>query len=112
MASKESPEAIFGEITYTKAGTYEYHITETNDHVDGVSYDTTSHNVLVSVSKSTDATNKLSAVVKYDGMDSLTITNTFTPVYQSLSVSKNFNDWTKAHSFTFNLAAKDHAPMP
>ena len=112
MASKESPEAVFGEITYTKAGTYEYHITETNDHLDGVSYDTTSHNVLVSVSKSTDATNKLSAVVKYDGMDSLTITNTFTPVYQSLSVSKDFNDWTKAHSFTFNLAAKDHAPMP
>ena len=112
VASKESPEAVFGEITYTKAGTYEYHITETNDHLDGVSYDTTSHNVLVSVSKSTDATNKLSAVVKYDGMDSLTITNTFTPVYQSLSVSKDFNDWTKAHSFTFNLAAKDHAPMP
>lgn len=112
VASKESPEAVFGEITYTKAGTYEYHITETNDHLDGVSYDTTSHNVLVSVSKSTDATNKLSAVVKYDGMDSLTITNTFTPVFQSLSVSKDFNDWTKAHSFTFNLAAKDHAPMP
>jgi pilin isopeptide linkage protein len=112
VASKESPEAVFGEITYTKAGTYEYQITETNDHLDGVSYDTTSHNVLVSVSKSTDATNKLSAVVKYDGMDSLTITNTFTPVNQSLSVSKDFNDWTKAHSFTFNLAAKDHAPMP
>lgn len=112
VASKESPEAVFGEITYTKAGTYEYQITETNDHLDGVSYDTASHNVLVSVIKSTDATNKLSAVVKYDGKTSLTITNTFTPVYQSLSVSKNFNDWTKAHSFTFNLAAKDHAPMP
>lgn len=112
VASKKSPEAVFGEITYTKAGTYEYQITETNDHLDGVSYDTTSHNVLVSVSKSADTTNALSAVVRYDGMDSLTITNTFTPVYQSLSVSKNFNDWTKAHSFTFNLAAKDHAPMP
>ena len=112
VASKKSPEAVFGEITYTKAGTYEYQITETNDHLDGVSYDTTSHNVLVSVSKSADTTNALSAVVRYDGMDSLTITNTFTPVYQSLSVSKDFNDWTKAHSFTFNLAAKDHAPMP
>jgi len=112
VASKESPEAVFGEITYTKAGTYEYQITETNDHLDGVSYDTTMHNVLVSVIKSTDATNALSAFVKYDGKTSLTITNTFTPVYQSLSVSKNFNDWTKAHSFTFNLAAKDHAPMP
>ena len=111
-ASKKSPEAVFGEITYTKEGTYEYQITETNDHLDGVSYDTTKHDVLVSVTKSKDATNTLSAVVKYDGKDSLTITNTFTPVFQSLSVSKNFNDWTKAHSFTFNLAAKDHAPMP
>ena len=111
-ASKGSPEAVFGEITYTKAGTYEYQITETNDHLDGVSYDTAPHNVLVSVSKSKDASNTLSAVVKYDGKTSLTITNTFTPVFQSLSVSKNFNDWTKAHSFTFHLAAKDNAPMP
>ena len=111
-ASKKSPEAVFGEITYTKEGTYEYQITETNDHLDGVSYDTTNHDVLVSVMKSKDATNTLSAVVKYDGKTSLTITNIFTPVNQSLSVSKDFNDWTKAHSFTFNLAAKDHAPMP
>ena len=110
-ASKKSPEAVFGEITYTKAGTYEYQITERNDHLDGVSYDTTSHDVLVSVQKENN-TNTLSAVVKYDGKTSLTITNTFIPVHQSLSVSKDFNDWTKAKSFTFNLAAKDNAPMP
>ena len=111
-ASKTNPEAVFGDITYTKAGTYEYKITETNSGLDGVAYDTNAHNVIVSVSKSDDAANTLSAVVKYDGKDSLTITNTFTPVFQSLSVSKNFNDWTKAKSFTFDLAAKDNAPMP
>ena len=111
-ASKSKPEAVFGDITYTKAGTYEYKITETNSGVDGVAYDTSAHNVIVSVSKSKDATNTLSAVVKYDGEDSLTITNTFTPVFQNLSVSKNFNDWTKAKSFKFDLADKDNAPMP
>ena len=111
-ASKTNPEAVFGDITYTKAGTYEYTITETNNGVDGVAYDTNAHNVIVSVSKSDDASNTLSAVVKYDGKDSLTITNIFTPVFQNLSVSKNFNDWTKAKSFQFDLAAKDNAPMP
>ena len=111
-ASKDTRTADFGKITYTHPGMYEYKITEENTGLDGVSYDTNAYGVIVYVFKSEDSANKLSAVVKYDGKESLTVTNTFTPVYQILSVSKDFNDWTKAKGFTFDLAAKDNAPMP
>ena len=39
----------FGEITYTKTGTYEYTVTELPGTVQGVTYDTTPRNVVVKV---------------------------------------------------------------
>ncbi len=111
-ATEDEPTAVFGEITFEKAGTYEYEITEVNDGVDGVTYDTTAHKAVVTVSKE-EGTNKLSASVKYDGKDSLIITNTFTAVEATLEATKDFNDWGKAESFTFDLAAvTEGAPMP
>ena len=111
-ATEKTPIASFGEITYDKAGTYEYTITEVNDGVDGVSYDTTPHKVVVTVSKDAE-TNALTAEVKYDGQESLTITNTYEAAKAELNVTKEFNDWGKADSFTFNLAAVTaDAPMP
>ena len=113
VATKDAVDAKFGEITFEKAGTYEYTITEVNGGVDGVTYDTTPHSVVVTVTKAEDATNALTAEVKYDGADSLIITNTFAGSKTTLQVTKAFSDWGKADSFTFNLAAvtKD-APMP
>ena len=112
-ATKDATLASFGEIEYEKAGTYKYTITEVNDGADGVTYDTKAHEVIVTVSKSSDATNKLTADVKYDGGDSLTITNTYASTKATLQAEKDFADWGKADSFTFKLAAvtKD-APMP
>ena len=113
IATEAAPKAVFGEITYEKAGTYEYTITEVNDGVDGVSYDTTPHNVVVTVTKAEDATNALTAEVKYDGVSSLLITNNYTSTKAPLEVTKDFADWGKADSFTFNLAAvTEGAPMP
>ncbi len=109
-ATEKNPTAAFGTITYEKAGTYEYTITEVNDHVDGVTYDATAHKVTVVVSKGTD--NALSTQVTYDGAASLTITNTYAAAKATLQATKQFNDWSKAESFTFNLTAKDNAPMP
>ena len=113
-ATQQSPTAAFGEVAYTKAGKYEYTITERNDGADGVSYDTEAHKVVVDVTKADDATNALTATVKYDGADSLTVTNTYSPVETSapIKVTKSFNDWTKADSFEFTLEAKNNAPMP
>ena len=114
-ATKANTIADFGKITYEKVGVYEYTITEKNDGIDGVSYDTTPHKVTVTVTKANNATNKLSAEVKYDdNKDSLTITNTFNPVTTKtpVQVTKEFNDWGKADEFTFDLEAKNNAPMP
>ena len=113
VASQNNPVAVFGDITFEKAGTYEYTITEVNDGVDGVTYDTTPHAVKVVVSKANDATNALTAKVTYDDEDSLVITNTFKDVKATIEATKDFNDWGKADSFTFNLvAASTGAPMP
>ena len=110
-ATEKQPTASFGKITYEKAGTYEYTITEVDDGVDGVTYDTTPHKVVVTVKKDKD--NKLSASVAYDGQKALVITNKYESSKATLQATKAFNDWGKAKSFTFNLAAvtKD-APMP
>ena len=93
-------------------GEYEYTITEVNDGVAGVTYDTAPHTVVVTVSKDPD-TNALSAEVKYDGADSLTITNTYSSTTATIEATKDFNDWGKAASFTFKLkAVTAGAPMP
>ena len=113
VATKDAPTAVFGEITYGKAGTYEYTITEVNDGADGVTYDVTSHNAVVTVTKSQDASNALTAEVKYDDADSLIITNTYASTKAEIKATKEFNDWSKAASFTFDLAAvTEDAPMP
>ena len=111
-ATEQKPLASFGEITYEKAGVYEYTITERNGGADGVTYDTTPHPVTVTVAKANDATNKLTATVKYGDADSLTITNTYTSVKKELEATKQINDWGTAESFTFTLKAKGNAPMP
>ena len=111
LATKDNPVAVFDKLAFDKAGTYEYTITEINDGVDGVAYDTAAHRVVVKVSRS-EETNDLIADVKYDGAASLTITNTYSPVKASLEVTKEFNDWGKADSFVFTLSAADGMPMP
>ncbi|MBR0456137.1 MAG: VWA domain-containing protein [Firmicutes bacterium] len=112
-ATKGSPVAAFPEITFEKAGVYEYTITERNDGADGVSYDTTPHKAVVTVAKKSETDNTLVATVKYDDTeDSLIVTNTYTAVKKGIEVTKNFNDWGKADSFTFTLEAQGNAPMP
>ena len=113
-ATEANPTVNFGEIAYTTGGTYEYTIKETvaeTDKVPGVTYDDKTHNVVVTVAPDT-ITGELTAVVKYDGNNSLTITNTYQETTATLEVTKSFNSWGKANSFTFNLAALNGAPMP
>lgn len=108
----------FGSISYEKTGTYTYTVQETAGDEDGITYDATAYKVEVVVTKATDASNKLSAAVKYYGKDGtelpngLTVTNTFTPATGELKVQKSFNDWSKAGSFTFDLTPEGNAPMP
>jgi pilin isopeptide linkage protein len=74
-ATEADPKAVFETLTFAEAGTYEYTLTEIDDGVEGVTYDTASHKVVVTVTK--EEGNVLAAVVTYDGADSLTVTNTY-----------------------------------
>ena len=86
----------FGSITYDKAGTYTYTISEVEpegavDHVkDGITYDGTPRNVTVKVTAADDGS--LSADVTYDGKSSLPVfankTKTVEPHYGSLTFTK------------------------
>ena len=121
-ATESSPTAVFETLTFEKAGSYEYTITEINDHVYGVTYDTKPHAVVVTVTKG--AGNTLSAKVTYDGADSLTITNTYAPpppppespeTRVEIHVTKQLTGraWKAEDSFLFHLAAVTKgAPMP
>ncbi|MBR0158324.1 MAG: Cys-Gln thioester bond-forming surface protein, partial [Clostridia bacterium] len=99
--AENAPTAVFAELEFDTVGVYEYTITEVNDGVPGVTYDTTPHTVTVTVTAAPDDTNALSAVVKYDGKDALVITNTFTATHAHFEATKAFEDWGKADSFTF-----------
>ena len=86
----------FGSITYDRAGTYIYTISEVEpegavDHVkDGITYDGTPRNVTVKVTAADDGS--LSADVTYDGKSSLPVfankTKTVEPRYGSLTFTK------------------------
>ena len=74
-ATLDNKTASFGLIRFTKPGTYEYTITEIDDGVKNVTYDTEPHAVTVTITK--DDKGNLVDEVTYDGNDSLTITNTY-----------------------------------
>ena len=111
-AVRENTIALFDSVNYEEAGTYNYTITEVDDHVAGITYDTTPHKAVVTVEKNADG--DLTASAKYDdNKSSLTITNTFTSLKKQLEATKSIEDWGRATSFTFKLAAvTDGAPMP
>ncbi|MBO6062330.1 MAG: Cys-Gln thioester bond-forming surface protein, partial [Clostridia bacterium] len=134
-AVKEDPVAVFPQIVYdaicfengdpqSDVREFAYTITEIDDQIPGVTYDTTPHQVVVTVTRSSHievinsygdeiVVTEYTAKVTYDGTDSLIITNTFDPVTAHFEATKEFNDWGKADSFTFVLeAVTEDAPMP
>ena len=110
----------FGKIKYTKAGTYEYTITETKGTTAGMTYDESVHKVVVTV---TEVDGKLTAAVTYDGkaIDKLTVTNTYEkpekPAPEATSAQFEVEkvvsgEGAPDEEFTFTLEGKDNAPMP
>ncbi|MGI6535420.1 MAG: Spy0128 family protein [Eggerthellaceae bacterium] len=108
--------ATFGEITYTKPGTYKYTVTESGS-VDGVTNDSdATKDVTVVVKDNSDGT--MSATV--NGGKQIAFENTYSasPVTASISAKKvlsvesgdNAPDITG--KYTFKLAAVDGAPLP
>ena len=79
---KDGETKNFGEIEYTKAGTYRYTVTETKGNTAGMTYDETSHEIVVKVDQD------LKASVDYGtaGATVLTITNSY--VDKTVKISK------------------------
>ncbi len=102
----------FGTITYDRAGTYRYTITEDAGSVSGVTYDTSTKDVTVTVTD--DGKGNLNASVAGDG-EAATFRNTYKAETTSASISavKSLTGRAlKDGEFSFTLTAKDNAPMP
>ena len=116
--------AVFGEMTFTQAGTYVYEITENAGNAEGMTYD--GHTTTVTVAVFENQTEGiLWAQVLYDNSTALTesdkyvsdaaaFTNT-----QAVEAVFELNgtkvlegrDFQEGDSFTFNVKAEDGAPM-
>ena len=94
----------FGKITYTKAGTYTYTVTETSEAPAGWTYDNEAKTVEVDVKDNGDGTLTASVTT------AATITNVYaadgTVVLQAKKVLTG-RDWLEGESFTFTLKDAD-----
>ncbi len=77
VANDANGNAKFGAIDYTKAGDFEYTVSEVKGDAEGVTYDTTEHHVTVHVVD--DDNGALNAQLQYaDGAEGIVFHNTYT----------------------------------
>ena len=104
--------ASFGDITFTKVGTYKFKISEVEGDISKVTYDKTSKTITVEVVDNKDGT--MSATIVTNESDDLTFTNKYTPDpaivgATNLAVSKTLTgrEWNDTDVFTFSIEAVD-----
>lgn len=114
----EPKDFSFGAVTFTKAGTYEFSVTEQGTAPAGYTYDTDPSKVIVEVKDSGDG--QLTASVKYDDGDCCDFKNK----YEAKSVTVKGADSfafkkelsgrdLNANEFSFIISSKDKgAPLP
>ena len=116
VSNDKNGNFAFGTIEFTKAGTYYYIISETDNNLAGVDYDETAYTVKVEV---TDKGGYLEAEVTYlveeDAKDNVRFENT----YEAAPII-NYSIWAKKtlsgrdlneKEFTFTLEGKDIEPQ-
>lgn len=103
----------FDKLTFDKTGVYTYTVDEQDGNLGGVTYDTTSHTVTITVTEDTKS-HKLAASVAYSNGQanekSILFQNTYQPedVSVELSARKNLTGrGLKADEFEFELVDKD-----
>ncbi|WP_162609741.1 Spy0128 family protein [[Collinsella] massiliensis] len=117
----ENGNFVFDDITFDKAGTYTYAVSEINTGLGGITYDSTVYTVTVEVTENAD-THALEATVTYTDptdiskpADAMTFTNSYkaTGTTIVLGASKELKNGTLADGqFTFELTGSEGAPMP
>ena len=104
----------FGDITYTKTGTYTYTVKELAGIMPGVAFDDHEATVTVTVTDNGKGQLEAKAVVdKADFVNTYT-TKEFTGVPTGMAFSKELNgtEWAEGRAFTFMIEAVDGAPAP
>lgn len=103
----------FDKLTFDRAGVYTYTVTEQDGDLGGVTYDTTSHTVTVTVTEDAK-THRLVAAVSYSdgegGEEGILFRNTYRPgdVVVELAARKSLTGrGLKADEFEFELVDKD-----
>lgn len=103
----------FDKLTFDRAGVYTYTVTEQDGDLGGVTYDTTSHTVTVTVTEDADS-HTLTAKTEYStengSEDGIRFTNTYQPqnVLVELTARKRLTGrGLKADEFEFELVDKD-----
>ena len=113
-ADGDTADIMFGDITYTKVGVYTYTVKEAKGDMPGVSYDT--HTAKVTVTVRDNGKGQLEASVKIDGgqFTNAYSAKEFTGVPSGMAFSKELTGtaWPDNGVFTFTLTGKDGAPMP
>lgn len=108
----------FGAVTFTKAGTYEFSVTEQGPVPAGYTYDDHASKVTVKVTDSGDG--QLTASVKYDDGDCCVFNNKYEAKPVTVDGAKNFafkkelsGRALKAGEFSFTISSEDEgAPLP
>lgn len=102
----------FDKLTFDKTGIYKYTVDETDTQLGGVTYDTTSHTVTVTVTEDADS-HTLTAKTEYStengSEDGIRFTNTYQPqnVLVELTARKRLTGRElKVHEFEFELVDK------
>ena len=103
----------FDKLTFDRAGVYTYTVTEQDGDLGGVTYDTTSHTVTVTVTEDADS-HTLTAKTEYStengSEDGIRFTNTYQPqnVLVELTARKRLTGrGLKADEFEFELVDRD-----
>ena len=106
----------FGAVTFTKAGTYEFSVTEQGSVPAGYTYDNHPSEVTVEVTDSGDG--QLAANVKYGDGDCCVFNNSYTAKSVTVDGAKNFafkkelsGRALKDGEFSFTISSKD-GPLP
>lgn len=114
----EPKDFSFGAVTFTKAGTYKFNVTEQGSAPAGYTYDTHVSKVTVEVTDSGDG--QLTASVKYDDGDCCVFNNKYEAKPVTVDGAKNFafkkelsGRALKAGEFSFTISSEDEgAPLP
>ncbi len=105
--------AYFGDILFTKAGTYQFTVTETKGNIAGITYDSVPKTVIVNVIDKGDGT---MAVALTSSSNALTFTNTYeaksiTATLEGIKIMSG-RDMRDTDIYDFTISAADGTPMP